>query len=184
MIKIIDNQLPENLLLKCIEEAENSKAYSVLHGAGDGTQGFKYNWLFFDDRNKNKIENKIIENLWCEAQKYLPEKIKLHRGYVNAHTYGVEDTIHIDDVEINNGITVIVYLCTTWYPEWFGQTIFFKSIDRHNHNEIINSVMPKFNRMLIFDKNIPHCVSPLSRRFFGVRLTCMFKVEVLNENTH
>jgi Rps23 Pro-64 3,4-dihydroxylase Tpa1-like proline 4-hydroxylase len=184
MIKIIDNQLPENLLLECIREAENIEEYTVLHGAGDGTTNFKYSWHFFHSKNHDDIKNKKIKDLWNEIQKHLPEKVRLHRGYVNAHTYGVEDLIHVDDPELEKGLTIIVYLCRAWYPEWFGQTMFFSSSDRLNHNEIVQSVIPKFNRVLMFDTDISHCVSPLSRRFTGVRLTCMFKVEVFDENTH
>jgi len=179
MINVIDNQLPNELLLSCINEAEKSFQYGVLHGAGDGSYGFKYNWLFLK-RDQVSIENKKLNFLWEEIKKHLPKNIKLHRAYVNAHTYGIEDAIHQDDPEFTKGITVIIYLCNDWYPEWFGQTLFFESIDRH-HNEIVKSVLPKFNRVLVFDKNIPHSVSPLSRKFMGVRLTCMFKVELLDD---
>lgn len=181
MIKIIDNLLPETLLIQCVQEAEASRNYCVLHPAGDGSYCFKYSWMFCNVTDNSIIENKEIKNLWDEVQKYLPINIRLHRGYINAHTYGVEDAIHIDDADIKNGLTVIVYLCSDWYPEWFGQTMFFNSSDKH-HNEITQSVLPRFNRILIFDKNIPHCVSPLSRKFTGVRLTCMFKVELLDDS--
>lgn len=182
MIKIIDNRLPETLLMECIEKAEFSENYSVLHMAGDGSYGFKYNWLFCDVLDNGNIKDDKIKQLWVEVQKHLPVNIRLHRGYVNAHTYGVEDAIHIDDLDIKKGLTVIVYLCSDWYPEWFGQTMFFSSLDKH-HNEITQSVLPRFNRVLVFDKTIPHCVSPLSRKFAGIRLTCMFKVELLDESS-
>jgi len=179
MINVIDNQLPNELLLSCINEAEKSHQYGVLHGAGDTSYGFKYNWLFLKS-DQIFIENKKLNFLWEEIKKHLPQNIKLHRAYINAHTYGVEDAIHQDDLEFAKGITVIVYLCNDWYPEWFGQTLFFETIDKH-YNEIVKSVLPKFNRVLIFDKNIPHCVSPLSRKFMGIRLTCMFKVKLLDD---
>ena len=182
MIKIIDNELPNNMLSSCIAEAENSKNYTVLHQAGTGLYGFKYSWMFFHSDKTKYIENENLKNLWLEVQKYLPHNIRLHRAYINAHTYGVEDSIHQDDPDLVNGLTVIIYLCSNWYPEWFGQTMFFESTDQCN-NEIIQSVIPRFNRMIIFNKNIPHCVSPLSRRFSGIRLTCMFKVELLNVAT-
>lgn len=178
MIKIIDNQLPERLLLDCVKEAETSSSYSVLHGAADGAQNFKYSWHLFHRDTDERIQNPLFAQLWEEVKKYLPLKSCLHRVYVNSHTYGVEDVIHIDDLDLEKGITVIVYLCNAWYPEWFGQTLFFSSEDRLNHNEIIQSIIPKPNRVLMFDKRIPHCVSPLSRRFTGVRLTCMFKVAI------
>lgn len=181
MITVLDNHIPNELLLSCINEAENCRQYGVLHGAGDGSYGFKYNWMFFT-KNDLCIKNEKLNLLWEEIKRHLPKNISLHRAYINAHTYGVEDAIHIDDPELNKGLTVIVYLCNDWYPEWFGQTLFFNSLDKH-HNEIEQSVLPKFNRFIVFDKNKPHCVSPLSRRFAGIRLTCMFKVEILDDAT-
>jgi len=49
--------------------------------------------------------------------------------------------------------------------------------------DIYRCVLPKYNRFVIFDKNIKHCAGMVSRKFSGIRLTCMFKVELLNENT-
>jgi hypothetical protein len=114
MIKIINNELPNNLLSSCIAEAENSSNYSVLHKAGDGSYGFKYNWMFFCSEKTKHIENENFKNLWLEVQKHLPHNIRLHRAYVNAHTYGVEDSIHQDDPDFVNGLTIIVYLCNDW----------------------------------------------------------------------
>jgi hypothetical protein len=179
-MQIIDNLIPIELLNECILTAEQNKSYGILHGAGDGSYCFKYNWTFFD-KNLNINENTVLIKLWDIVKEKLPQDSILHKAYVNAHTYGVEDSIHVDDPFDVLGNTVIVYLCANWYPEWFGQTLFFKSVDKHN-NEIIHSVVPKYNRFIVFDKDLPHCVSPLSRKFTGVRLTCMFKTEFFNAN--
>jgi hypothetical protein len=179
-VQILDNILSDEVLTTCTQEAELSASYRVLHGAGDGSYGFKYSWMVYDSKNKNdKLDGNFL-SLWNEISSHIPEKTRIHRCYVNAHTYGVEDAIHEDDPDIEQGLTVIVYLCSAWYPEWFGQTVFWDHIDRMNHNDIVQSVIPKPNRVLVFDKTLPHCVAPLSRRFAGVRLTCMFKLEVLD----
>ena len=130
--------------------------------------------------------NEKIKALWEEVKMYLPENHKLKRGYVNAHQYGIEDTIHSDDDQWENGLTVIVYLCYGWLPDWYGQTMFFTGEDKKNIQstmDIYRCVLPKYNRFVIFDKNIKHCAGMVSRKFSGIRLTCMFKVELLNENT-
>ena len=179
-LQVLDDFLSNEVLSSCIEEAELSESYRVLHGAGDGSYGFKYSWMVYDSGDKNgKLENNFL-SLWSEISSRIAEKTRVHRCYVNAHTYGVEDAIHEDDTDLENGLTVIVYLCRAWYPEWFGQTVFWEHLDKMTHNDIIQSVIPKPNRVLIFDKKIPHCVAPLSRRFSGVRLTCMFKLEILD----
>jgi hypothetical protein len=176
-LKILDNVLPAEVFDRCVYEAENSSSYKALYGAGDGQFGFKYNWTFNTVEEGEEITNKAFADLWVEVKKHLPENIRLHRGYVNAHSYGVEDCIHIDETDIYEGLTVIVYLCHAWYPEWFGQTCFYQSTNKVS-NEIVKSVLPKYNRMVIFDKNVAHSVSPLSRRFAGLRLSAMYKVEL------
>lgn len=183
-LRVIDNAIPEELLQKCIFLAESSKSYSVLHRAGDGTFGFKYSWYLYTPEEQKEIEFPHSEfmELWNVIKQHLPENSKLYASYINAHTYGVEDCIHVDgpldaSERKNKGYTIVIYLCNDWYAEWFGQTLFFNEYDKHS-NEIGFSAMPKRNRFVIFDSDIPHCVSPLSRRFAGVRLTYMFKVEI------
>jgi hypothetical protein len=178
--KVFDGQIPEDLLRRCITVAENEDSYTVLHLAGDGSFGFKYSWgLYYMHPPKEFAFKKEFMELWEVVKQQLPENSVLFRAYINSHTYGVEDSIHMDryfnDPNDKPGVTVIVYLCNMWYPEWFGQTLFWHSNNKQE-NEIIQAVIPKNNRFLIFNKDIPHCVSPLSRRFTGVRLTCMFKV--------
>jgi Rps23 Pro-64 3,4-dihydroxylase Tpa1-like proline 4-hydroxylase len=180
--QVVDDCIEESVLAACIDEAENAASYRVLHGAGDGSYGFKYNWMVYDSEKENDQLSGVFLNLWNEIAPHVNQKARVHRCYVNAHTYGVEDAIHEDDKGLESGLTVIVYLCRTWYPEWFGQTVFWEHLDRMNSNDIVRSVIPKRNRFLIFDKRIPHCVSPLSRRFSGVRLTCMFKLETKNDS--
>jgi hypothetical protein len=175
-MQIIDNVLPNELLNSCIQEAEESQNYGMMWG--NRTHTFKSNWMLAPVNEPEKFTNKTFISLWEEVKNHIPKNVKLCRAYINAHSYGVEDDIHIDDEDVGDGLTVIVYLCSAWYPEWFGQTMFFESTNRQT-NEIVQSVLPRYNRMVIFDKNIPHCVSPLSRRFTGVRYTCMFKLELL-----
>lgn len=175
-LKVYDGVIDQKLLLRCVSSAETSKEYGILHGGGNGSYGFKYNWTLTDGSAPIKQPEFVL--LWDAVKIHIKEPVEIHRAYINAHTYGVEDSIHIDESDLEKTITVIVYLCSDWYPEWFGQTMFFKSKDIHN-NEIIGSVLPKPNRFIVFDGHIPHCVSPLSRRFSGVRLTCMFKLRCL-----
>ena len=179
---VLDGILPELVLDSCIQAAENSSTYRVLHGAGDGSYGFKYSWMVYDSCADQKFDDANFSSLWAAIKPHVKENVRVYRCYVNAHTYGVEDAIHEDDLEVERGITVIVYLCHAWYPEWFGQTVFWDHLDRMTHNELIKSVIPKRNRVVIFDKTIPHCVAPLSRRFAGIRLTCMFKLEIIDDS--
>jgi Rps23 Pro-64 3,4-dihydroxylase Tpa1-like proline 4-hydroxylase len=181
MINLIDNAIPNDVLHGAIIRAEQSKCYTLLHGAGMSRDMFKYNWMLFDERNGVQFEDEELLRLWDEVKPHTPPNTKLHRAYINAHTFGVEDTIHVDDIEFKNGYTVIVYLCNDWYAEWGGMTCTYSG-QAANALDITAAVVPRRNRMIIFDKNIPHMVTPLSKRFTGVRLTCMFKLETGNEN--
>ncbi len=173
-MKILDNVLSEEILERAIKKAETSNNYGLLHGAGTSRNQFKFNWMLCDSSIKFKDEDFI--NLWHEVKKHVPHNFELRRAYINAHTYGVEDTIHTDDQEYFKGMTVIVYLCDDWYAQWGGSTNIYSG-NAPNKLEIVTAVLPKRNRIFIFDKNLPHMVSPLSRLFTGIRLTCMFKLE-------
>ena len=176
-ITVIDNALDNNVLKACINEAETQKSYYCMHPGGDGTYGFKYNWTFRAINRPESFTNEPMIALWKEVKKHLPENAELFRGYVNAHQFGVEDNLHSDDPLFDNGYTVIVYLTSTWQASWGGQTMFYDNFTQED-NEIVRSVLPRYNRMVIFDKNLPHAVAPLSKRFTGVRFTCMFKVKI------
>jgi len=174
MTQVIDDKISLSTLKACIQYAESAQ-YKPLHGAGDNRNEFKFSHYDVND-------TACLNQLYQELKQFIPENYTIHRSYINAMVYGQEDSIHSDDVEIKNGLTVIVYLTNGWFPEWFGQTVFFENAtnDRSENYvgaEITNSILPRYNRAVIFDKNIPHCVAPISKRFTGVRLTCMFKLK-------
>lgn len=179
-IKIIDDRLPHSVLQAAIQAAEMGTNYGVLHPGGDGSYGFKYNWMFMQQDKPETFTDPAIKALWAEVQKHVPSNTVLRRGYVNAHTFGVEDNTHRDDPYFNKGLTVIVYLCSEWYAMWGGPTMFYNSF-APTDNDITQAVLPRYNRIVVFDKNLPHCVAPLSHRFAGVRLTCMFKLELVDD---
>ena len=72
-IHIKDNVIPTDLLNNCIIEVEKSTNYGVLHGAGDGSYGFKYNWMFYDSCLNNPISftNVYLLQLWEQVKKEL-----------------------------------------------------------------------------------------------------------------
>lgn len=180
-IQVVDDHIPHDVLKSAIAAAELGANYRVLHLGGDGSYGFKYNWTFMEQDKPETFVSEELIALWEEVKKHVPDNCVLRRGYINAHSFGVEDNIHFDDPYFSDGLTVVVYLCNDWYANWGGQTLFFKNFEQVN-NDIVQSVLPRYNRFVVFDKNLPHCVTPLSHRFTGVRLTCMFKLEVLRES--
>ena len=180
-IALFDGRIEDGILQKAIEAAESSHSYYPFHQAGDGHLGFKYSWqVYFPEAGVTEFTNQNIKALWEEIAKDLPECHILRKCYVNAHQYGVEDAIHQDDVWFGKGVTIIVYLCRAWHPDWGGSTMFFSSqnnVSDISSMDIDKCVLPKYNRFVIFNKDIYHCAGLVSRKFTGLRLTCMFKVE-------
>jgi hypothetical protein len=175
-VQLIQDKISKATLKACIRFAESAQ-YKSLHGAGDGSYGFK-NTIY--DIDKIACFNQIYQ----ELIPYIPNEYEIYRSYINAMSFGMEDTIHQDEIELEDGMTLLIYLCNGWFPEWFGQTVFFKNIGKDNNREkgffgaeIAESILPRYNLAILFDKNIYHCVSPISRRFAGVRYTCMFKLK-------
>lgn len=139
-----------------------------------------------------EFEPKPIDNaILCSAWDFLKEKYDiehkfLHSVYCNGITYGTEAHQHVD---FNGfyGTTIICYLCDEWNSHWSGATNFYSGSyvsdfcsPVYYENEIIKSVLPKYNRVAIFDGNIIHSVAPLSKSFKSLRATLMFKLMNLN----
>jgi hypothetical protein len=132
----------------------------------------------------DEFKVKEIKCLWDEFSKKFNVPIKsLESCYLNALTFGVEAYPHIDFIE-KGSTSVIIYLCESWNSYWAGETVFFDNDfildDPTNEifykHDIIKSVLPKFNRMVLFDGNITHAVRPISKSFKGLRKTLMFKL--------
>jgi len=171
------------------------------------TKSFLYDWKFgrkdtIDDRywsihvygllydesqlevdNRNKF--KEIQTLWDEFSKKFNVPIEnLEACYLNGITHGLEAFAHEDTIE-NGHTTVILYLCGNWNLHWGGETVFFdKEFVANNpahdvfyNADITKSVLPKYNRMVLFDSHIMHAVRPISKSFKGLRITLMFKLK-------
>jgi hypothetical protein len=125
----------------------------------------------------------IFEEVWNETKKRLFETGVLGSSYINGLLYGMEAHPHIDTSETDFA-TVICYLTQGWNIHWGGETVFYDkpySSDPAHPDyysaEIIKSVLPKPNRVVVFQGNIMHSVRALSKSYKGTRATLMFKVK-------
>ena len=144
---------------------------------------------FYMDETRNGVpiddvifEEKYIRQLYEKIKIDVKEsnvnmECKLLRCYANGHTYGNDANIHYDDFR-ENTITYIFYPIKTWNVDWGGETIFWDRTDR----EIIESVIPKSNRLLIFPSKLWHGARPMSRYCSSLRITLMFKFILTNIN--
>jgi hypothetical protein len=117
-----------------------------------------------------------VDQLWSVIQSKIGKRCLL-RSYVNGYTFGTDAYYHIDDNWIvekfgSNVLTetIIVYLNETWDKDWGGETSILNS-----DNEIEYSVLPKANRVLIFDSTKFHSARPLSRICPELRSVLVFK---------
>lgn len=97
----------------------------------------------------------------------------LTRCYANAYPYGCEGSVHRDvNVDDPRHYTTIFYPTTEWDMNWAGETMFFRM---GPPPEILGSVWPRPNRLVVFPGMIPHVARGISRACPVLRMTLMFK---------
>ena len=101
----------------------------------------------------------------------------LLKAYVNGYTYGTDAYLHRDDSWITkqygkNSVseTIIVYLNENWNPDWAGETVIVSE-----EGEIELSILPKKNKVLVFDSNKLHAARPVSRSCPELRMVLVLK---------
>jgi len=176
MIRVEDNFLPEDVFERFRRDMEGlSMRYGWKANKDTDPHG---HW----NRDLGLVKSENLANISSrllgpvkESWEYLIENVPeikdnlLVRFYMNGHTYGVDGYYHVD-TKRKDETTIIVYLNETWDKDWGGETFFVDSND-----DIIKGVLPKKNRVVIFDSNIQHCARGVSRKFNGIRRTFMFK---------
>lgn len=126
----------------------------------------------------------LINDLWTHST-YLTGAKNLVRAYANGYTYGTDATAHRDDSIIyrtgthlkERPATILFYLNEEWNRDWAGETTFFDE-----EGEIIASVLPKRNRVCVFDGTIQHGARPVSRYCYPLRKIFVFKTAPFTEH--
>ncbi len=186
-IEIVDNFYNTENLNNVIQKSDD---YKWIFGRGDLNDDIYwtvqvYGTLFNTKIKYKNFEFKEVERLWEEfSNQFKVPKENLKQCYLNGITYGLEAYPHVDFDETGS-TTVIIYLCPNWNSYWGGETSFFNmncvknnpSHEVYYNHEIIKTVLPKYNRMVMFDGNITHAVRTISKSFKGLRKTLMFKIE-------
>ena len=118
----------------------------------------------------------LVFDLWRRLKSSVLSGHALTRCYANAYPYGSEGGVHIDS-NVESHYTTIYYPHETWDPEYAGETVFFNP----EKTDIIASVYPKPNRLIVFRGTIPHCARAVSRICPTLRMTLMFKTATINQ---
>jgi SM-20-related protein len=127
----------------------------------------------YDCADELQREAPLIHTLWTGLEKTVMKGHMLVRCYANGHTYGSDGSLHTDSAS-SKSYTCIYYPHDRWSPNWGGETVFFN----REEADIIASVYPKPNRMVLFQGNIPHVARGVSRICPVLRITLMFKTEL------
>ena len=112
----------------------------------------------------------LVGSMWKSLKGSLMAGHSLTRCYANAYPYGAEGGVHTDS-NLATHYTAIYYPHMTWQPDYAGETVFFNK----DRSDIIASVYPKPNRLILFSGVIPHSARAVSKTCPQLRITLMFK---------
>jgi len=126
----------------------------------------------YDCDQELKEKAPIIHQLWRTLKQRELKGHVLVRCYANGQPYGCEGTIHTDSIS-HSSYTSVYYPHDKWQPNWGGETVFFNP----ERNDIVASIYPRPNRLVIFPGVIQHVARGVSRTCPALRITLMFKTE-------
>ena len=109
----------------------------------------------------------IVSTLWQALKAGVMRGHALTRCYANGYPVGAEAVDHAQRF----GFPGIYYPNLDWDPNYAGETVFFTA----DGSDIIRSVYPRPNRLVIFPGTIPHVARALTSRCPHLRITLMFK---------
>ena len=126
-----------------------------------------------DEKNSleiNKI-NKPYNFIFKEIKKIYKKTYQPHNLYYNHCKHGDEVGVHTDRNTNKKNKTFILYLTDFWDADYHGETMFYNK----EKNRILAGSMPFPNSAVIFDSNIPHSVSPISK------LVCLDRIVLVSQ---
>ena len=112
----------------------------------------------------------MLSDIWRKIKSGVLPGHNLARCYANGYPFGSEGGLHLDS-NISSHATVIYYPHTQWHPNFGGETVFFNA----EGTDIIASVYPRPNRLVVFPGIIPHVARGVTRVCPELRVTLMFK---------
>lgn len=125
----------------------------------------------YDCADELKGRSALLYAMWELIKKGYPNDT-IVRCYANGQPYGCEGGIHTDSISPNS-FTFIYYPHLEWFPNWGGETMFFKD----DYADAIAVAYPKPGRLICFPGTVPHVARPVSRNCPVMRVTLMFKTE-------
>ncbi len=112
-----------------------------------------------------------IFQLWDLLSKTILQDHVPLRAYGNAHTFGTEGYIHVDNRDTDNYFSTIIYTNEDWKAFWGGETMFYTLDEK----DIIKAAAALPFRITSFPGHIPHKANAPSRDCPQLRTAIVFK---------
>jgi SM-20-related protein len=177
-IVVVDNFLPagdfENLARFVANEPMNYGSRSNMrtdphgHWMKNFVSASRLN-LADVSRDLDKVETAPLQAAWNFLRSTRLENELLIRCYLNGYTYGTDGYFHADSDRTGEH-TTILYMNDYWEPDWAGETVFLGP-----DGDIVQSVLPRTNRAVIFPAEMQHAGRSVSRKCMVLRKTLIFK---------
>lgn len=122
-------------------------------------------------RIKDEYSNALLTAWDAIQERAIRAPQMLLRCYANLSRYGIDGMPHRDTAKENaDDLTCLLYCVKgAWPLEWAGETVLCQG------DEIVKSVMPKENRLLLFPSSMLHIARGVTRACFEQRITLMWK---------
>lgn len=168
-----DNALPPQ---------EVTNLVNTIQSSSDGWQS-----LFIGNKEDNPsslgdwdtgtpLQNVYFKNFWSETlhqclEPYLSPIVKIKPTATITYTFyrwGIGGQVVMHD-DANYSFSATLYLNTDWHVDWGGYLIWF------TNNKQEQVVKPKYNRLVIFDNEESHLVTPITQLAQTERLTVQIR---------
>jgi SM-20-related protein len=123
-----------------------------------------------DHELKQDQERQLYSTIWQELTRSHLNECSLLRAYANAQTYGLDGGVHTDNKAPHECMTAIIYGHPYWAFPWGGELVFYTAL-----GEVMYSVSPSPNRLVIFDSAIPHMARAPHRECPALRVSLVYK---------
>jgi hypothetical protein len=122
--------------------------------------------------NKELINTPLLNLFQSKIEKGINKKIKMHLLYANGQSHSQCGTWHTDTLDNSTNYFTLVYFPKPWLPEYGGHLMI------KEEDEIL-SILPKFNKGVIFESKLSHMGLEPSKHCFDIRESIACKFEVL-----
>jgi SM-20-related protein len=182
VIRLYDDVLEQQLLADVQDYLQNTSwKFGAVSYKAPGSYRYWYKHFAggYDEADTSDCsgallnEAPVIWKMWSLLEGTIFKDHTLMRCYANGYPYGCEGSAHLDSADPSD-YTAVFYSNPTWDPNWSGETIF---LTQQPPADIIAAILPRPNRLVLFQGNVPHAARGISRVCPLLRITLMFKTK-------